>query len=79
MILLVVRLYLVNFCRVGDKNDNIVFFKFKSCLDSHDFTVDCIHDMASLDQSINSNGVKLLDFCKGASFRILNGPIGNSD
>ncbi len=65
--------------RVGDKKDYIVCDKFNSCIDSQDYTSDCIPDRASLDKSLNSNGVKLLDICKGASFRIVNGRIGNSD
>jgi len=34
--------------RVGDKKDYIVCDKFNSCIDSHDYTSDCIPDRASI-------------------------------
>ena len=64
--------------RVGNKFDYIVHDIINTVYDDADYCPDNTSVRASVDSSINSHGVKLLDLCKSTCLRIANGRVGNS-
>ena len=64
--------------RVGNKFDYIVQDINNTVCDDADYCPDNTSVRASVDSSINSHGVKLLDLCKSTCLRIANGRVGNS-
>jgi len=64
--------------RVGNKFDYIVHDKINTVYDDDDYCPDNTPVRASVDISINSHGLKLLDLCKSTCLRIANGRVGNS-
>ena len=63
--------------RVGLKRDYIAFDDNNSFIDDDNYTPDITMTRASLDNKCNSFGQKLLDLCKGACMRIVNGRLGD--